>query len=43
VATVDERMPTQIIESIAAQAQAVSDALARLRALLAAGAGAASA
>lgn len=32
--TIDERTPVQIIESIAAQGQAVSDALARLRALL---------
>jgi type I restriction enzyme M protein len=43
VATVDERTPTQIIESIAAQGQVVSEALARLRALLAADADAASA
>lgn len=43
VATVDERTPTQIIESIAAQGQLVSEALARLRALLAADSDAASA
>lgn len=43
VATLDERTPSEIIESIAAQGQVVSAALARLRKLLAADADSASA